>query len=65
MNILILPLLIILLPVTLLFSIIKYWKKGKQVSIVQKIVLGIVFAVLGLVLMSCPEIALQKSTLKK
>jgi len=51
MKILILPLFIILLPVTLLFLIIKYWKKGKHVSIVQKIVLGITFAALGFVLM--------------
>ena len=50
MTILILPLLIILLPITLLFLIIKYRKKDKKVSIGLKIVLRIVFVVLGLIL---------------
>jgi len=48
--ILVVPTLIILLPVTLLFLIIKYWKKDKKVSIGLKITLGVVFILLGLVL---------------
>jgi len=51
MKILILPLLIILMPNIILFLIIKYWKKEKQYSIGLKIVLGIVFTILGLVSM--------------
>jgi hypothetical protein len=36
------------LPITLLFLIIKYWKKGNRVSIGLKILLGIIFSILGL-----------------
>jgi hypothetical protein len=49
MKILIIPLLLIFLPITVLFLTIKYWKKDKKISIGQKIVLGIVFFILGLI----------------
>ena len=48
MKILILPSLIILLPIGILFSIIKYWTNRKAISTGLKIVLGIIFIAIGL-----------------
>jgi len=48
MKILILPSLIILLPIGILLLIIKYWTNRKANSTGLKIVLGIIFIVIGL-----------------
>lgn len=48
MKILILPSLLILLPLGILFLILKYWTKGKSISIGIKFFLGIIFITLGL-----------------
>jgi len=53
MKILIIPLLLISLPIFVLFLIVKYWKKDKKIPITLKIVLGMVFIILGLVLTYC------------
>ena len=42
------PSLLILLPIVLLFFLLKYWTKRKPISIGLKIILGIVFVAIGL-----------------
>ena len=53
MKIFIIPLLLISLPIFALFLIVKYWKKDKKIPIALKIVLGMVFVILGLALTYC------------
>ena len=48
MKILILPSILILLPLVILFLIIRYWNKRKAISMGEKIVLGIIFIAIGL-----------------
>ena len=48
MKVLILPSLLILLPIGILFLIIKYWTKRKAISTAMKIVLGCIFISIGL-----------------
>lgn len=48
MKILILPLLLTLLPVALLFFILRYFRKQKDFSIALKIGLGLIFIAAGL-----------------
>lgn len=48
MKILILPTLLILLPIGILFLILKYWTKEKVISKGMKIFLGIIFIAVGL-----------------
>jgi hypothetical protein len=48
MKVLILPSLLILLPIGILFFIIKYWTKRKDISTAMKIALGSVFIFIGL-----------------
>ena len=48
MKILILPTLLILLPIAILFFILKYWTKAKGISTGMKILLGIIFITVGL-----------------
>lgn len=48
MKTLILPLLLIILPIALLFFILKYWTKKYELSMVLKIALGLIFIAIGL-----------------
>jgi len=47
-KVLFLPLLIILLPMGILFLILKYWSKQKDISLGSKIGLGLVFSAFGI-----------------
>jgi len=49
MLILILPMIIVLFPILLLFLIVKYWKKGKQIPNGKKIAIGLGFTILGVI----------------
>lgn len=48
MTILVLPSLLILLPISLLFFLLKYWAKRKAISIGLKLLLGTIFVIVGL-----------------
>ncbi|MEO5890125.1 MAG: hypothetical protein ABIQ31_07730 [Ferruginibacter sp.] len=48
MQTLFIPLVIILTPITILFFLLRYFKKSKTISTSLKIVLGFAFAIIGL-----------------
>jgi hypothetical protein len=49
MIILIIPLLLIALPSTILFLVIKFWNKNRRISTGYKIALGVGFAIIGVI----------------
>lgn len=48
MKILVLPILLILLPILILFLSIKFGLKGRKISLVLKVFIGIIFIGIGL-----------------